>query len=152
MGVPRLELNVLLVCLWYSGAFFERHFSHRGPAALQNAHRRYVESLAAYSIVSYMLAIKDRHNGNIMLDADGNLIHIDFGFMLSTSPGGNMNFEAAPFKLTDEYLHIMDEDAFSSFKVLFISGFLEARKHMAEIVLLVEIMAAGTLSEFGIAF
>lgn len=39
----------------------------------------------------------------------GRIIHIDFGFMLSNSPGG-VNFERAPFKLTAEYMHIMDSD------------------------------------------
>jgi phosphatidylinositol kinase/protein kinase (PI-3 family) len=33
------------------------------------------------------------------MDAYGHIIHIDFGFMLVTSPGG-INFESAPFKLT----------------------------------------------------
>lgn len=47
--------------------------------------------------------MKDRHNGNILLDDDGHVIHIDFGFMLSNSPGG-VNFENAPFKLTREML------------------------------------------------
>lgn len=42
----------------------------------------------------------NRHNGNILIDAYGHIIHIDFGFMLAISPGG-INFESAPFKLTN---------------------------------------------------
>jgi hypothetical protein len=43
------------------------------------------------------------HAGNILLHDDGHVIHIDFNFMLSSSPGG-INFESSPFKLTREYL------------------------------------------------
>lgn len=41
------------------------------------------------------------------MDEEGHIIHIDFGFMLSNSPGG-VNFESAPFKLTRELLEVRD--------------------------------------------
>lgn len=112
------------------------------------AQRAFVESMAAYSLVSHLLQIKDRHNGNILVDEEGHLVHIDFGFMLSNSPGG-VNFESAPFKLTRELLQVMDSDSdgraselFDYFKVLCIRGFLAARKHADRILLLVEMLAS----------
>lgn len=74
--------------------------------------------MAGYSLVCYLLAMKDRHNGNILLDDAGHVVHIDFGFMLSNSPGG-VNFESAPFKLTRELLEVMDSDSEGSPSQLF---------------------------------
>ena len=74
--------------------------------------------MAAYSIVCYLLQIKDRHNGNILMDDVGHILHIDFGFMLSNSPGG-VNFEAAPFKLTRELLEVLDSTAEGTASELF---------------------------------
>lgn len=67
--------------------FFEDYFGPKGSPAHDLAQRNFVESMAAYSVVCYFLQIKDRHNGNIMLDNEGHIIHIDFGFMFSNSPG-----------------------------------------------------------------
>ncbi|CAD2108286.1 phosphatidylinositol 4-kinase, putative [Plasmodium vinckei petteri] len=106
------------------------------------AKKNFIESHAAYSLISYLLQVKDRHNGNMLLDSYGHLIHIDYGFMLTNSPG-NVNFETSPFKLTQEYLDIMDgenSDNYEYFRRLIVSGFLEARKHSEEIILLVELM------------
>ncbi len=69
------------------------------PKNFDNARRNFITSLAGYSLVMFLLQIKDRHNGNILITREGYIVHIDFGFILTTSPG-NINFESAPFKLT----------------------------------------------------
>lgn len=77
-----------------------------------------------------------------MIDRKGHIVHIDFGFMLQSSPG-NMNFEGAPFKLTPEYIELMDgvdSDLFEYFKSLLTAGLLEVRKNMDDLVRFITIM------------
>jgi len=125
--------------------FFSDKYKENSPS-FKLAQRNFVESMAGYSILCYLLQVKDRHNGNLLMDEEGHIIHIDFGFMVSNSPGG-VNFESAPFKLTRELLEVMDSDAegspsefFDYFKVLCIQGFLTCRKHAERIILLVEML------------
>lgn len=109
----------------------------------KTAQRNFLQSLAAYSIVCYLLQIKDRHNGNIMLDTEGRLIHIDFGFMLGIAPGGNWSIEMAPFKLTKEMVEVLggvDSKLFGEFVHLFARGLLAAQRQAEKIITLVEIM------------
>lgn len=91
-------------------ATLKDHFVKAFGPSESEAHRAGVDafkrSLAAYSMISYVLQLKDRHNGNVLIDNEGHIIHIDFGFMLSNSPGA-VGFEAAPFKLTQEYIDVL---------------------------------------------
>eukprot|EP00762_Andalucia_godoyi_P007279 ANDGO_08058.mRNA.1 Phosphatidylinositol 4-kinase beta 1 len=121
--------------------YFEELYG-KGTMNLRQAQRNFVESMAGYSILCYLLQIKDRHNGNILMDKEGHVIHIDFGFMLSRSPG-NINFEGEGFKLSAEFVELMDgveSDLFNYFRVLLLRGFLECRKHMDRVVSIVELM------------
>ncbi|KAI9571532.1 kinase-like protein [Boletus coccyginus] len=121
---------------------FRSTYGDPSTAKFARAQRNFAKSLAGYSIITYLLQIKDRHNGNILLDREGHLIHIDFGFMLSNSPG-NIGFEAAPFKLSPEYVEVLGGiagEAFLEFRRLFREGFEVARKHCDRIITLVELM------------
>uniref|UniRef100_A0A183SMT6 PI3K/PI4K domain-containing protein n=1 Tax=Schistocephalus solidus TaxID=70667 RepID=A0A183SMT6_SCHSO len=100
------------------------------------AQMNFVRSCAAYCLVGYLFQVKDRHNGNILIDKEGHVIHIDYGFMLSASPGKNFGFETSPFKLTSEQVDLMggvDNDMFQYYKFLILRGLLAARKHMEEV-------------------
>ena len=59
--------------------FFMDHYGE-GTEELSDAKANFVESLAAYSMVCFLLQLKDRHHGNILIDSRGHVIHIDFGF------------------------------------------------------------------------
>lgn len=122
--------------------YFNKLFGDAGNPAYKRAQENFARSLASYSIICYVLQIKDRHNGNIMLDNEGHIIHIDFGFLLSNSPG-SVGFEAAPFKLTLEYVDLLggaESDLFQYFKVICRDCFLSLREDSQQIIDMVEIM------------
>ncbi|KAJ5780857.1 Phosphatidylinositol Kinase [Penicillium paradoxum] len=86
--------------------YFVSKYGGEDSIKFQEARTNFVKSMAAYSVISYLLQFKDRHNGNIMIDDAGHIIHIDFGFCFDIAPGG-VRFERAPFKLTSEMVAVM---------------------------------------------
>uniref|UniRef100_A0A8D3AYR3 Phosphatidylinositol 4-kinase beta n=1 Tax=Scophthalmus maximus TaxID=52904 RepID=A0A8D3AYR3_SCOMX len=124
--------------------FLQEHGSFTTEEFL-TAQRKFVQSCAGYSLICYLLQVKDRHNGNILLDSEGHIIHIDFGFILSSSPR-NLGFETSAFKLTSEFVDVMgglDGDMFIYYKMLMLQGLIAARKHMEKVLQIVEIMQQG---------
>lgn len=96
-----------------------------------------------------MFHLNFRHNGNILLDNEGHIIHIDYGFILSTSPK-NLGFESSPFKLTEEFVQVMggpESDMFEYFKILMLKGLVAVKKYSEKILHLVEIMRVGELEK-----
>lgn len=123
--------------------YFEMVYGGPDSDAFREAQTNFMQSLAGYALVSYLLGLKDRHNGNIMIDTRGHLIFIDFGFAFGMAPGHEFSFERAPFKLTKEYVEVMGgvkSSCYKEFQRLFVAGFEEARKNSQIALGLVEIM------------
>ncbi|KAI9304177.1 kinase-like domain-containing protein, partial [Cunninghamella echinulata] len=123
--------------------FFEERWGPTNSSSYKAAQDAFMKSLVGYSIACYILQIKDRHNGNLLIDDQGHLIHIDYGFVLSNSPG-SVGFEMAPFKLSQEYVDIlggMHSDLFNQYRKLMKLAFKAIRKYGDNILLLVEMMS-----------
>ena len=128
--------------------FYLNYFGNGNPNSnlYKLAMKNYIASLAGYSLVCYFLQIKDRHNGNILIDNKGHLIHIDFGFLLSNAPGKGLKFETAPFKLSRDMVDCLggqNSKYFEEFKKALRKGFTAINKHRHKIIILVEMMWCG---------
>jgi phosphatidylinositol kinase/protein kinase (PI-3 family) len=133
--------------------YFERAYP-RSPSPIDRpgisfdtAQDNFLRSLVGYSLVCYILQIKDRHNANILLDREGHIIHIDFGFVLGDTPKmGKVPIfsERAPFKLSGEFWevlggwHVNGGGKGVKFCKMFEHAFGCASGHADEIAILVE--------------
>ncbi|KAG5491822.1 hypothetical protein JIQ42_01730 [Leishmania sp. Namibia] len=60
----------------------------------------YGQTLAAMSMVGYVLGLGDRHLNNLMLQGNGTVVHIDFGDCFEVAMHRALYAEAVPFRLT----------------------------------------------------
>ncbi|XP_043705703.1 phosphatidylinositol 4-kinase alpha 2 [Telopea speciosissima] len=115
---------------------FQQDYGPVGSDSFEAARDNFIISSAGYAVASLLLQPKDRHNGNLLFDNVGRLVHIDFGFILETSPGNNMRFESAHFKLSHEMTQLLDpsgvmkSETWLHFVSLCVKGYLAARRYM----------------------
>ncbi|XP_056844326.1 phosphatidylinositol 4-kinase alpha 1-like isoform X2 [Raphanus sativus] len=133
---------------------FQQEFGPVGSPSFETARGNFLTSSAGYAVASLLLQPKDRHNGNLLFDNMGWLVHIDFGFIFETSPGGNMRFESAHFKLSHEMTQLLDpsgdmkSETWNQFLSLCVQGYLAARRYMEGIISTVEMMVESGLPCF----
>ena len=53
---------------------------------VDNLRTRFVKSVAAACVLSYVIGVGDRHLENMLVTDDGKLIHVDFGYLLGDDP------------------------------------------------------------------
>ena len=130
--------------------FFLNRYGDEQSVSFQKARLNFIQSMAAYSVACHILQIRDRHNGNIMIDGEGHLVHIDFGFLFDIGPGG-MRFEPYSFKLSHEMVAVMggpDSPGFRLFEQLVVKAFLACRPYVNEIVATCGLMLGTELPSF----
>ncbi|KAL9588445.1 MAG: hypothetical protein Q9203_002750 [Teloschistes exilis] len=131
--------------------YFVSKYGAENSIRFQEARSNFVKSMAAYSVISYLLQFKDRHNGNIMVDDAGHILHIDFGFCFDIAPGG-VRFERAPFKLTSEMVAVMGGNTTAQpyrwFEELCVKAFLVSRQHTEKLCHIVVLMLGSGLPCF----
>lgn len=104
----------------------------------------FTKSLAAYSVMTYVLSIGDRHDNNILVVKDGRLLHIDYGFIL-----GDVTKPFTPrIKLSREMLDTIGTDGMKDLISWASPAYLSIRKKARLILVLIELMFYSPLECF----
>ncbi len=73
---------------------------------------RFIKSTAAYSVITFLLSVNDRHQNNLLITNDGLLFHVDYGAILDRD---SKNIDE--IRVSDDIIKALGQD-FKKFKKL----------------------------------
>ncbi|GMF24150.1 unnamed protein product [Phytophthora fragariaefolia] len=130
--------------------FLHHHNGHRTLSDISSSFR---ESLAAYTVITFLLGVGDRHADNVMLTKDGILFHIDYGFILGKDPKPLQ----PPMRLDHYMIEALggtQTQQFEQFKQLCVIAFNCLRRHVSlfMIMLTLVVKALPEITDFGVNY
>ncbi|EFJ26575.1 hypothetical protein SELMODRAFT_97360 [Selaginella moellendorffii] len=128
--------------------FFKQfHPDEEGPFGISSpCLETFVKSCAGYCVITYILGVGDRHLDNLLLQQDGRLFHVDFGFIL----GRDSKPFPPPMKLCKEMVEAMggmDSQHYSKFKMYCCEAYNILRKSSNLILNLLFLMSGANLPD-----
>lgn len=109
----------------------------------------YIRSCAGYCVITYLLGIGDRHLDNLLLTRNGNLFHIDFGYILGRDPKPL----PPPMKLSREMVEGMggaQSEFHLEFRKLCYTAFHQLRRHSNLILNLFSLMVDANVPDIAL--
>ncbi|MCL4132328.1 UNVERIFIED_CONTAM: hypothetical protein GTU68_017097 [Idotea baltica] len=109
----------------------------------------FVRSCAGYCIITYILGIGDRHFDNLLMTRQGNLFHIDFGYILGRDPKPL----PPPMKLTKEMVEAMggqSSELYNEFRRLCYTTFIQLRRHSSLVLHLFSLMVDASVPDIAL--
>ncbi|XP_042237870.1 phosphatidylinositol 3-kinase catalytic subunit type 3-like [Homarus americanus] len=109
----------------------------------------YIKSCAGYCVITYLLGIGDRHLDNLLLTRNGNLFHIDFGYILGRDPKPL----PPPMKLSKEMVEGMggaQSEHYHEFRKLCYTAFHQLRRHANLILNLFSLMVDANVPDIAL--
>ncbi len=126
------------------------YFKHVAPApdsrygVSPNVLSTFVKSCAGYCVATYLLGVGDRHLENLMVQPDGRLFHIDFGFILGRDP----KVFAPPMKISSQMVEGMGgptSASYQQFQELCCEAYNILRKHASTFLAILELMSQSSI-------
>lgn len=116
--------------------FLHQYNGHRTLSEISTSFR---ESLAAYTVITFLLGVGDRHADNVMLTKEGILFHIDYGFILGKDPKPLQ----PPMRLDHYMIEALggsQTEQFEQFKKLCVIAFNCLRRHVSLFMILLNLV------------